>query len=136
MMEAQLPLSFPQSKQQVRYKCWDDSSRKTANGVSSKVDLEHMMRTLSPTIAVGSAAPQSLSFPSCFIWTDEVPYMAGSSQIQASQAPQLGQLKLSRPHDLALSVIKQGFGHDSSQHVEDNHAAHEQGHIQLEGDHL
>ena len=70
MMEAQLPLSFPQSKQQVRYKCWDDSSRKTANGVSSKVDLEYMMRTPSPTIAAGSAAPQSLSFPSCFIWTE------------------------------------------------------------------
>ena len=33
-------------------------------------------------------------------------------------------------------MIKQGLGHDNSQHVEDNHAADEQGHIQLEGDHL
>ena len=96
MMEAQLPLSFPQRKQQLRYKCWDDSSRKTAyistNKVSSKVDLEHMMRTPSPTIAGGSSGTQSLSFPSCFIWTGEAPNMAGSPQIQASQAPQLGLL--------------------------------------------
>ena len=84
MIGTRLPLSSPQSKQQVRYKCWDDSSRKAAyvstNGVSSKEDLEHMMRTPSPTIAAGSAAPQSLSFPSCFIWTGEAPNMALSSQ--------------------------------------------------------
>ena len=46
MMEAQLPLSFPQSKQQFRYKCRDDSSRKTAYVRHSRykfVKLRQMM---------------------------------------------------------------------------------------------
>ena len=46
MMEAQLPLSFPQSKQQFRYKCGDDSSRKTAYVRHSRykfVKLRQMM---------------------------------------------------------------------------------------------
>ena len=104
-MEAHLPLGFPQSKQQVGNKCGVDSSSKSAyvstNGLSSKADLEHMMRIPSPTIAAGSAAPQYLSSPSCFIRTDEVPNMAGSPQIQASQAPQF-QLSL---HFLSIRTI-------------------------------